>query len=223
MPPSSRQSSRTVVSRLHGGLRQADLRLRQAKGPAALAAPGACRLQARHRAFPDQLPLEFRQGRKNPEDQLAADRRGVDAGALARQDFQPDAALCEFLGGIDQMLQVASQAVELPVDERIAVPQRLETGGESQAILVCAGGLVFVEGVGTDTSSEERIALQVQHLTAVRFGDAGIAEQHGVVSQTLICERQAVPHLYAWLAPRFSLSEHSLETPALMCYRCAEF
>jgi hypothetical protein len=52
--------------------------------------------------FPDQLALEFRQRRKNPEDQLAAGRRGVDAGALTRQDFQPDAALRERLGGIDQ-------------------------------------------------------------------------------------------------------------------------
>jgi hypothetical protein len=121
---------------LHGGLGQADLYLRQAKGPATIAAAGACRLQACHRAFPDQLPLKFRQGRKNPEDQLAAGRRGVDGGALARQDFQPDAALRERLGRIDQMFEVASEAVELPDDERIAVPQRLETGGEGRAVLV---------------------------------------------------------------------------------------
>jgi len=75
------------IAAFHGRLRQADLRLRQAKGAAALAAPGARRLQARHRAFSDQLSLKFRQGRKNPEDQLAARRRGVDAGALTRQDF----------------------------------------------------------------------------------------------------------------------------------------
>jgi hypothetical protein len=84
---------------LHGGLGEADLRLRQAKGPATLAAAGACGLQSCHRVFPDELPLEFRQRLENPEDQLAAGRRGVDAGALARQDFQPDAALRERLAG----------------------------------------------------------------------------------------------------------------------------
>src|SRR5262249_41768595 len=86
------------------------------------------------------------------------------------------------------MFEVTSQAVELPDDERIAVPPRLETGGKGRAVLVGAGGLVFVEGVGTDASSEERIALQVKHLTAVSFGDTGIAEKHGVVSQTTVCE-----------------------------------
>ena len=132
------------LAALHGSLRQAHLRLRQAKGPAALAAAGACRLQPCHRAFPDQLALEFRQGRKNPEDQLATGRRGVDAGALAGQDFQADAGLRERLGGIDQMFEVASQAVELPDDERIAVPQCLQTGGEGRAVLIVPRGLVFV-------------------------------------------------------------------------------
>ena len=75
------------LAAFHSSLRQADLRLRQAKGPAALAAPGARRLQACHGAFPDQLPLKFRQRHENPEDQLTTGRRGVDAGALARQDF----------------------------------------------------------------------------------------------------------------------------------------
>jgi hypothetical protein len=127
------------VSVFHSGLRQADLRLRQAKGPAALAAAGARRLQARHGAFADQLPLKFRQGRENPEDQLAARRRGVDGGALTRQDFQPDAALRELVGGIDQMFEVASQAVELPDNECIAVPQHLETGSEGQGDRILIG------------------------------------------------------------------------------------
>jgi hypothetical protein len=96
------------------------LRLRQAKGPTALAAAGACRLQACHRAFPDQLALAFRQGRKNPEDELAAGRRGVDAGALASQDFQPAAPRGELLSGIDQMFEGASQAIELPDGKGIA-------------------------------------------------------------------------------------------------------
>jgi hypothetical protein len=47
---------------------------------------------------------------------------------------------------------------------------------------------LFINGIWTDAGGEERIALQVKHLTAVRFGDAGIAEKHGVVSQTLVCE-----------------------------------
>src|SRR5262245_33345119 len=141
-------------------------------------AAGARRLQARQGAFPDQLPLEFRQGRKNPKDQLAAGRRGVDAGALAGQDLQPDAALRELLGGIDQMLEVASQAIKLPDDERIAVPQRLQTGGEGRAVLVFAGGLIFIEVLGPDTGSEERVALQVEDLAAISFRDAGVSNQH---------------------------------------------
>jgi hypothetical protein len=42
-------------------------------------------------------------------------------------------------------------------------------------------------------------------------------------SQTTVLESPAVLHRHAVLVPDFSLSEHSLETAALMCYRCAEF
>jgi len=57
--------------------------------------------------------------------------------------------------------------------------------GEGRAVLVFPGGLVFIEVLSTDAGIKERIALQIQDLTAVRFGDAGIANKHGVVSQTV--------------------------------------
>ena len=43
------------------------------------------------------------------------------------------------------------------------------------------------------------------------------------VAQRAVLESHAVPHRYACLHTGFSLSEHSLETESLICYRCTEF
>ena len=83
------------------------------------------------------------------------------------------------------MFEVPSQTVELPDDECIAVPQRLQTGSEGRAVLVFAGGFIFIEVLSPDTGSEERVALQVEDLAAISFRDAGVSNQHRVVSQTV--------------------------------------
>jgi hypothetical protein len=48
----------------------------------------------------------------------------------------------------------------------------------------CATAFVLIYVLRADAGSEERIVLQIKHLTAVRFGDTSIADEHDVVSQT---------------------------------------
>jgi hypothetical protein len=46
-----------------------------------------------------------------------------------------------------------------------------------------------------DAGLKKRIALQVEHLAAVRFGNTGIAEEHRAVSQTVVCATDRRPRL----------------------------
>lgn len=60
-----------------------------------------------------QFPLELRQGREDPEDQLAARGCGVDVGALAGQDLEADAARGKVLGGIDEVLKMRAYPMRI--------------------------------------------------------------------------------------------------------------
>ena len=171
---------------LHGSLGEADLRLRQAKGPAPWRPRARAACKPAMRAFRISSRSNSANAAKIPKTSLPLAVVVSMVAPWPVQDFQPDAALRERLGGIDQMLEVASQAVELPDDKCIAVPQRLQTGGEGRAVLVVPGGFVFIDVLVTDTGVEERVALQIQNLAAVRFRDAGISNEHGCVSQTIV-------------------------------------
>ena len=63
---------KTGLARMVHGLGGAQLLRRPHRGPAARPAPGAGRREARHRALPDQVALELRQGAEEVEDQPAA-------------------------------------------------------------------------------------------------------------------------------------------------------
>ena len=83
------------VAVCHGRLSQTNLVLGQLELSAALAPPRPGRREARDGSLADEVALELRQCGENPEDQLAAGCRGVDVGALACENAQPDAAIRE--------------------------------------------------------------------------------------------------------------------------------
>ena len=76
-----------------------------------------------HGAFADQLPLELGQRCEDAEHEAAGRGRGVDLRALAGEHPQAHAAGRQVLHGVDEMGEVAAQAVELPDDEHVALPQ----------------------------------------------------------------------------------------------------
>jgi hypothetical protein len=105
----------TLVSRFcHGGLSQPHLNFAERQLSAALAAPRPSRGQARFCALSNQFALEFGEGRENPEHQFTAGRGRIDVGALASKDLQADTSARQVVDRVDQVTQVAPQAVELP-------------------------------------------------------------------------------------------------------------
>src|SRR3954452_18371441 len=68
-----------------------------------------------------------------------------------------------------------------PRRQRIALPQCLEARLQTRPIVALAGRLILVEVSRFDAGGEQRIALQVERLTAVGLGDAHVADQHGLL------------------------------------------
>ena len=79
-----------------------------------LPAPGSCRGQSSEGPFLDQLSFEFRQSREEREDQLSAGGRRVDAGPLAGEHPDPDVPVVEVLHQVDEMAEIATEAIEPP-------------------------------------------------------------------------------------------------------------
>ena len=71
----------------------------------------------------DEVPLELGQGREDVEDQLPAAGRRVDALLEAPE---ADLPFLELPHGVDQVPDAAAQAVELPDDEGVALPEVCE-------------------------------------------------------------------------------------------------
>ena len=113
-----------------------------------------------------------------PKTSLPLGGRGVDAGPVAGQHLEADAACGQIMHGIDQVPQIAAQPVELPDDQRIALAQCLQAGGKSGPVIPLAGGGVFIEMAGIDASGEQGIALQVVDLAAVRLAHPHVPDQH---------------------------------------------
>ncbi len=119
-----RHSSDREVSRCaHRGRSQPHLGLRQRELPAALPFVSVRGLESRHGAFADQLPLEFGQRREDVEHEAAGRCRGVDLRALAGENPQAHAAGRQILHRVDQVGEVPAEAVELPDDEHVVLPQ----------------------------------------------------------------------------------------------------
>jgi hypothetical protein len=76
----------------------------------------------------------------------------------------------------------SAKAVELPRDERVTLAQALQTSLEPRPIVAPPGGVILVEPGTLDAGGDQGVALQVEDLRAVRFGNPHIADQH--VTQT---------------------------------------
>ena len=90
---------------------------------------------------------------------------------------QAHAAGRQILHGVDQVGQGAAETVELPDDEHVARPERAHAAVEPRPVVADAGREVVVDVDGVDARGLQRVALQVQRLRAVRFRDAGVADQ----------------------------------------------
>ena len=77
---------------------------------------------------------------------------------------------------LHQVVDSVDEAVRLPDDQRIALTERLEAGLKSGPV-VAPGGLILIEVPCRDAGGDERIALQVEDLGAVRLGDAHVADE----------------------------------------------
>jgi len=97
---------------------------------------------------------------------------------LAGEHFQPDTAGGEVVHGVDQVVQVPAEPVQFPHHQPIALPQRLQAGGEPGPVVGAPGSMVLVELGGIDTGGEQRVALQCDGLRPVGFGHPHVADQH---------------------------------------------
>ncbi len=70
--------------------------------------------------------ISFRHGASRRTHQLPRCRRRVDRGVLPGEHLQPDAAGGEVVDGVDEVVQVPAEPVELPHYEDVTVPERLQ-------------------------------------------------------------------------------------------------
>jgi len=162
----------------HGGLSESKLRCGHLERPSSVTAAGASRREAGSGALDDKLTFEFGERGEDAENQTAVRGRGVQVDALPGQHFQAHAALGEIVDEVDEVSQVATEAVELPGNERVAGPQRLETGFQPGPIVPLAGGVIFVNLAGRNAGTEQSVPLEAQRLAAVRLAHAHVADLH---------------------------------------------
>ena len=97
---------------------------------------------------------------------------------MAGQDLEAHALGGEVVHGIDEMAQVAPEAVELPDDQHVALAQGFEAGRQAGAVVAPARGQVLIEVLRSDPCRQQCITLQIEGLTAIRFRDAHVAQVH---------------------------------------------
>jgi hypothetical protein len=122
-------------------------------------------------ALADHAALELGQGGEEVEHQLAAGGGGVDR---LGQRAQTDAARTEVLDGLDQLLERAGEAVELPDHERVARAHAGEGGLERRAVALRAGGLLLEHPAAA--GAVQRVELRGEVLLLGR--DPRVADQH---------------------------------------------
>ena len=68
---------------------------------------------------------------------------------MAGEHPDPDVPVVEVLHQVDEMAEIATEAIEPPDDDHVSLPRRLEEGGEPRAVLTLSGRLVLVDRVAT--------------------------------------------------------------------------
>ena len=97
---------------------------------------------------------------------------------LAGEHPDPDVPVVEVLHQVDEMAEIATEAIEPPDDDHVSLPRRLEEGGEPRAVLTLSRRLVLVDRLGADAGLAQSIPLQVEALGTVRLRDPRVADQH---------------------------------------------
>jgi hypothetical protein len=95
---------------------------------------------------------------------------------LTGKDAQADPATSEIIHRVDEMPEIAPESVELPDDKHIALPQRLQTGGEARPLVVVARSRVAVNAPLGDAGGHQCVPLKVERLRAVGFGDTSVSD-----------------------------------------------
>jgi len=68
------------------------------------------------------------------------------------------------------MFEVASQAIKLPDDKRVAPPQGFEADFQTGSVIMAFRGTILVHTFLVDASIKQGITLQAEELSVVRFG-----------------------------------------------------
>src|SRR5271167_1901655 len=90
------------------------------------------------------LAGEFRQRGEYPEHQPAAGG-GVDVGSLACQHAEADFAFHQLMDRVDEVAEVAPEAIELPDDQRVILAHRFEAGFQTGPVVLPARGVILIE------------------------------------------------------------------------------
>ena len=96
---------------------------------------------------------------------------------LAGEHPDPDVPVVEVLHQVDEMAEIATEAIEPPDDDHVSLPRRLEEGGEPRAVLTLSGRLVLVDRVVADAGLAQSIPLQVEALGTVRLRYPRVARE----------------------------------------------
>jgi hypothetical protein len=140
-------------------------------GAAAGLATGTSGLEARHRAFTDEVAFELSQAREEVEDELAGGRAGIDL--LGERD-EPDTASFEVVHDAHEIRQRAAEAIETPHHQSIPLAQCLESVRQLGPISVLAARVFLVDGF--TAVSLECIDLEIKDLIIRRY--SGVADMH---------------------------------------------
>ena len=90
---------------------------------------------------------------------------------------------------VHEVPKAASQAVQLPHDERIALPESLKSCRKPGAIILLPRCCVAVEVPLINAGGSERILLQVEYLGAVRLRNSHVAELDADVLRAQACAK----------------------------------
>jgi hypothetical protein len=164
----------------HGRLREPDLGQRHRVGPPAMATTSPRGGKAGKSSLSGQLAFELGERSEDAEHQAAARRCGVDAGTLAGEHAETNLLLHQIMDGIDEVPEVATEAVELPDDQCVSLTQRLEARVETRAIVLLARGLIFIKPSRRHACGKQCVLLQVKHLRSIGLRDPHVADQHTV-------------------------------------------
>ena len=107
---------------------------------------------------------------------------------MAGEHPDPDVPVVEVLHQVDEMAEIATEAIEPPDDDHVSRPRRLEEGGEPRAVLTLSGRLVLVDRVVADAGLAQSIPLQVEALGTVRLRYPRVADQHRGLQNDRFCD-----------------------------------